>query len=61
MEREISNQSLQMMQELPVESCEMISGGETLWYWVTYGVIGFFVNLNGNQSSGQRLYNSALA
>ena len=60
MKREIFNQFPQMMQELTMESCEMISGGETLWYWVTYGVIGFFWNLNGKQDSGQRLYNAAL-
>lgn len=59
MKSEIFNRPLLHMQELSEASCEMINGGETLWYWLAYGV-GYFVGgLNGRQSSGQQLYNSA--
>ncbi len=55
------NQSLQNMQELSMESCEMINAGETAWYWISYAV-GYFVKgmTSGVPSSGQRLYNAAL-
>ena len=40
-----------------------IIGGETLWYWIGYGVgtLGYMVtHLNPNQTSGQKLMNAAL-
>jgi hypothetical protein len=64
MKKELFNQSLLHMEELSVESCEMINGGETLWYWLAYGVgsISGWLrdNINGHQSGGQQVYNAAL-
>jgi hypothetical protein len=57
MKKEIFNQYPHMMRELPEESCEMIRGGNTLWYWVAFCVSDFLPN---GSNSGQRLYNAAL-
>ncbi len=55
------NYCLQNMQELSVELCEKINGGETLWYWIAYGVGDFLKGMtSGAPNSGQRLYNAAL-
>ncbi|MEO6960806.1 MAG: hypothetical protein ABIY90_02510 [Puia sp.] len=61
MKKEEFNQSLQNMQELSMESCEMIHGGETAWYWVGYFVGSFLHGMtSGAPNSGQRVYNMAL-
>jgi hypothetical protein len=55
------NGCLQNMQELSMEQCEKINGGETLWYWIAYGVGDFVKGMtSGAPNSGQRLYNIAL-
>ncbi len=55
------NCCLQNMQELSMELCEKINGGETLWYWIAYGVGDFLKGMtSGAPNSGQRLYNAAL-
>jgi hypothetical protein len=60
MKKGIVNQYPHMMRELPEESCEMIRGGDAIWYWVTSCVSDFLSYPNGSISSGQRLYNAAL-
>lgn len=35
---EMLNKPLRPMQELSTESCEMISGGQNLFYWMAFGV-----------------------
>jgi hypothetical protein len=34
---EMFDRPVQHMEELPVESCEMINGGQDLLYWMSYG------------------------
>ena len=61
MKKEKFNQSLQHMQELSMESCSMIHGGETAWYWAAYMVSSFLHGMtSGAPNSGQRVYNMAL-
>ena len=61
MKTEMFNQPLQNMQELSMESCEMINGGESAWYWISYAVGNFVRGMtSGAPNSGQRLYNAAL-
>lgn len=61
MKKEKFSENLQNMQELSMESCEMIHGGETAWYWATYMVFEFLHGMtSGAPSSGQRVYNMAL-
>jgi hypothetical protein len=61
MKTEILNHDLRNLQELSMESCEMINGGESAWYWIAYGV-GYFLRgmTSGAPSSGQRVCNMAL-
>jgi hypothetical protein len=49
-------------EELSVNEGAAIVGGESLWYWVGYGVgaLGYMVtHLTSNQSSGQTVMNVA--
>jgi hypothetical protein len=62
MKTEMFNQSLQNMQELSMEACEMINGGETAWYWAAYFLGSFIKGMtSGAPNSGQRVYNMALS
>ncbi|MDP4128701.1 MAG: hypothetical protein Q8918_17270 [Bacteroidota bacterium] len=55
------NQSLPNVQELSVESCGMIRGGESPWYWIGYMLGSFVDGITGDVSnSGQRVYYAAL-
>jgi hypothetical protein len=51
------------LEELSLEEAKSITGGESLWYWLGYGV-GYFsytvTRPNGEQSAGQNLMNTAL-
>jgi len=58
-----NNEIFQGFEELSVNEGTAIVGGETLWYWIGYGVgtLGYMVtHLNPNQTSGQKLMNAAL-
>jgi len=58
-----NGQLLQGLQELPSESPASIIAGETLWYWVGYGVgltIYMITHPTPYQSGGQQLMNAAL-
>ena len=44
------DQPLKRMQELPVETCAMITGGQSLFYWMTYG-FGFIAGKIGSLTS----------
>jgi len=54
---------LQGMEELTFEERTSVIGGESLWYWVSYGIsleIYMLTHPTPGQSSGQRLMNAAL-
>ena len=54
---------LQGLQELPMETSASIIAGETLWYWIGYGIgltAYMFTHPTPDQSSGQKLMNAAL-
>jgi hypothetical protein len=54
---------LQGLEELSWEESAGIAGGESLWYWVGYGlgsVTRFISQLSGEQSGGQKAMNAAL-
>jgi hypothetical protein len=58
-----SEDSLTGWRELSTEEMSGIAGGESLWYWIGYGVgtvARYISELNGVQSGGQKLMNSAL-
>jgi hypothetical protein len=58
-----NNENFQEFEELTVNEGTAIVGGETLWYWVGFGVgaLGYMItHLNSNQTSGQKLMNVAL-
>ncbi len=64
MKTEWNNEIFQGFEELSVNEGTAITGGETLWYWIGYGVgaLDYMVtHLNSNQSSGQKLMNAALS
>jgi hypothetical protein len=52
------------LQELPVETSVSICAGESIWFWIGYGIgltTNLFAGTGSNQSSGQMLTNTALA
>ena len=54
---------LDRFQSLSPEEAETINGGETLLYWISYGVgvvVHTLLHSSGTQSSGQKLMNAAL-
>jgi hypothetical protein len=54
---------LRGMEGLTFEEKTSIIGGESLWYWVVYGVgleIHMWTHLTPTQSGGQQLMNAAL-
>jgi hypothetical protein len=54
---------LQGLEELQPADAKEIVGGETLWYWIGYGVglLGYMItHPTPEQSSGQKLMNVAL-
>jgi len=63
MKRGWNGEPLHGMQDLPADEVQRVNGGESLWYWISYGV-GEFINhtiLNPTpQSGGQKLMNAAL-
>jgi hypothetical protein len=63
MKKTWNGEFLQGLEELSKEERSAIMGGESLWYWIGYGVgiIGYGItHASGEQSSGQRLMNAAL-
>jgi|GEM_PF-500392 hypothetical protein len=51
------------LEELPMEEAVAITGGESLWYWISYGIgyAGYLItNASGQQSAGQKAMNAAL-
>ncbi len=53
----------QGLQELPMENYASMIAGETLWYWVAFGIgltAYMFTHPTPDQSSGQKLMNAAL-
>jgi hypothetical protein len=52
------------LEELSLKEAKSITGGESLWYWLGYGV-GYFgytvTHATGEQSAGQNLMNAALS
>lgn len=54
---------LRGLEELPSNETTSIVGGESLWYWVLYGLtapIYMWTHPTPQQSSGQKLMNAAL-
>ncbi len=62
--KEVCNEDfLQGWQELSAEESAGITGGESLWYWVGFGlgtVVRFISQSSGGQTSGQNLMNAGL-
>ena len=51
------------LKELSKEEATAIIGGESLWYWISYGIgyAGYMItHLSGEQSAGQKAMNAAL-
>jgi hypothetical protein len=59
-----NGEMLHGMQELPMETSISIIAGESLWFWIGYG-IGVAVNtvthLTASLPTGQKITNAALA
>jgi len=58
-----NGEALHGMQDLPEEEARKVCGGESLWYWISYGVgdlIYHTILHPAPQSSGQKLMNAAL-
>ncbi len=46
------------LQELPMEASVSINAGESIWYWIGYGIgwtTNLFASTGSNQSPGQKL------
>jgi hypothetical protein len=60
MKKEMGMKCLQDMQELSVESCQMIHGGQAFLYWIYYVTGSLMSGITGEVDSSQRLYHAAL-
>jgi hypothetical protein len=63
MKKEWKGEFLHGMEELSLEESAAINGGESLWYWIGYGLgraANYISNLDGQQTSGQKAMNAAL-
>lgn len=52
------------LQELPMETSVSINAGESIWFWIGYGIgvtTNLFASNGSNQTSRQNLTNTALA
>ncbi len=51
------------LQELPMETSVSIKAGESIWFWIGYGIgltTKMFASTGSNQVSGQKLANATL-
>ena len=63
MNKNQNEEFLQGLKELSKEETRTIIGGESLWYWIGYGLgyTGYILtHLSGEQSAGQKAMNAAL-
>jgi hypothetical protein len=59
-----NGEMLHGMQELPMETSISIIAGESLWFWIGYGIgaaVNTVTHLIASQPSGQKITNVALA
>ena len=64
MKNKWNGELLQGMEELQLKEEIAITGGETLWYWIGYGIgltAYMLTHPTPQQSSGQKLMNAALS
>ena len=63
MKKMMKEEFLNGLKELSVEESTAIIGGESLWYWIGYGIgyAGYIIsNATGTQSAGQKAMSAPL-